>query len=398
MKIALVHDYLAQNGGAEKVLKSFREIWPDAPIYVLFHDEDKMSDFSNVKESFISKFPFIESKYQWYLPLMPIATESHDLSGFDVVLSSSSAFSKGVLTDTDTLHISYCHTPTRYLWTESNDYIESLNYNRVIKAVLPLLLHKLRIWDKMSVSRVDKFISNSKTVDNRIKKYYKRDSKVIYPPVETEKHKLQKEKEDYFLAGGRIAAYKRFDLIVSVFNRLGYKLKIFGTGPKWWSDIRDKAKDNIEFLGWVDEEKKIDLLGRAKAFIHPQVEDFGITAIEAMSSGTPVIAYNKGGATETVVEDKTGVLFDEQTWESLFEAVLNFDQNNWDSKEIANWAEKFSRERFKQELQDYVVSCYQQFKQVEDQDKKVSESNDSVDIDENMIKKQLDQVKKMIEN
>lgn len=395
MKVALVHDYLAQNGGAEKVLEAFREIWPDAPIYVLFHDKEKMSRFENVRESFISKFPFVKSKYQWYLPLMPMATESHDLKGFDVVLSSSSAFAKGVLTQPNTCHISYCHTPTRYLWTETHDYIKNLNYNFAVKAILPALIHKLRMWDKMSAHRVDSFIANSNTVEKRIDKYYDRESRVIYPPVETEKHALKEKKQDYFLAGGRIAAYKRFDLIVNVFNRLGYKLKIFGTGPKWWSDIRKKAKDNIEFLGWVSEDKKIELLSGARAFIHPQVEDFGITAIEAMASGTPVIAYNKGGATETVKEGKTGVLFGEQSWESLLDAVLNFDHKGWNPKEIRTWAEKFSKDRFKKEIKDFVTRSYEQFN-----NKKSNKSDFSqdLDIDEEVVKKQIEQIQTVIEN
>ena len=192
MKIALVHDYLSQDGGAERVLKAFHEVWPDAPIFVLFHDRKKIANFldADVRESFISKLPFGRKKYQWYLPWMPLATERHNLHEFDVVLSSTSAFAKGVLTRPNTLHISYCHTPTRYLWTDTHEYLEDLKYNRLIKAFLPRLIHHLRLWDKMCVDRVDDFIANSHTVKSRIQKYYRRDANVIYPPVDMHKFKI----------------------------------------------------------------------------------------------------------------------------------------------------------------------------------------------------------------
>src|SRR3989339_608084 len=233
MKIALVHDYLSQDGGAERVLQSFHEIWPEAPIFVLFHDKKKIDSFVNadIRESFLSKLPFVKNKYQWYLPLMPIATEKHDLSEFDVVLSSTSAFAKGILTKEDGLHISYCHTPTRYLWSDTHEYIQDLKYNFLIKLFLPRLIHKLRIWDKNSVDRVDNFIANSHTVLKRIKKYYRCKSDVIYPPVDLDKFFISKEVGNYFVTGGRIVNYKRFDLVVQAFNRLGFKLKIFGDVP-----------------------------------------------------------------------------------------------------------------------------------------------------------------------
>ncbi|PIR03498.1 MAG: glycosyl transferase [Candidatus Magasanikbacteria bacterium CG11_big_fil_rev_8_21_14_0_20_39_34] len=362
MKIALVHDYLAQDGGAERVVKTFHEIWPEAPIFVLFHDKNKIDSFENlqIRESFLSKFPFVCDHYQWYLPLMPLATEHHDLRGYDVVLSSTSAFAKGVITDPGTIHICYCHTPTRYLWTDTHEYIRDLKYNKLVKIFLPKLVHKLRIWDRMSVDRVDHFVANSQTVQQRIQKYYRRDATVIYPPVNVEEYSVSSEIGDYFITGGRLAAYKRFDLVIQVFNRLGWPLKIFGSGPGWWNDVKKHAKSNIEFLGRVDEKEKAKLLSRARAFIHPQVEDFGITPVESMASGCPVIAFGEGGARETIIAGKTGLFFYEQTWEALFDLLLRkFDAAAFDRHAIREHALHFSTERFIEEMTGLLKEKYE---------------------------------------
>jgi len=362
MRIALVHDYLSQDGGAERVLQAFHEIWPEAPIFVLFYDQDKIKSFadSDIRESFLAKFPFIKSKYQWYLPLMPIATEKHNLSEFDVVLSSTSAFAKGILTKEDGLHISYCHTPTRYLWSDTHEYIQDLKYNFLVKLFLPRLIHKLRIWDRNSVDRVDKFIANSHTVFKRIKKYYRRESDVIYPPIDLSKFYISADVEDYFVTGGRIVNYKRFDLVVQAFNRLGYKLKIFGDGPALES-LKKLAKSNIEFLGRISDQQKAKVLSRARAFIHPQIEDFGITPIESMASGRPVIAYGMGGVTETVVSGVSGLFFYKQDWETLFDIVLNFDKYTWDSVKIREQVSRFDEKIFKEKIKNYVEKHYLDF-------------------------------------
>ncbi len=364
MKVALVHDYLAQDGGAERVLKSFHDIWPEAPIFVLFHDKVQLSQFKNadVRESFIKRLPFGRKKYQWYLPLMPIATEKHNLHEFDVVLSSTSAFAKGVLTRPETVHISYCHTPTRYLWTDTHEYIADLKYNKLVKAFLPRLIHKLRVWDKMSVDRVDHFIANSGTVAHRIQKYYRRSSDILYPPVDFSSFSISADIRDYFVTGGRLVPYKRFDLVVHVFNRLGWPLKIFGDGPEL-SHLQSIAKKNISFVGRVSDEEKARLLQHAKAFIHPQIEDLGITPIESMASGRPVIAFGEGGVTETVIPGETGVFFYTQTWEALLDVLLHFDHTAWDSERIRNWSEKFSEERFKDQVEKYVGEKYEAFQQ-----------------------------------
>lgn len=362
MRIALVHDYLSQDGGAERVLRAFHELWPEAPIFVLFHTKGNVEGFqyADIRESFLRWLPFGRTRYQWYLPWMPLATERLNLHDFDLVISSTSAFAKGVLTRPDTLHISYCHSPTRYLWTDTHEYIADLKYNRLIKAFIPPLIHRLRLWDKMSVDRVDHFVANSGTVRNRIQKYYRRDSDIIYPPVDTASFQIAPEIKNYFVSGGRLVPYKRFDLLVAAFNRLRKPLKIFGTGPEM-ARLQRMAKSNIEFLGRISDAEKAHLLARAQAFLHPQVEDLGITPLESMAAGRPVIAYGVGGATETVIPGQTGILFHEQNWESIVHSVLQFDARAWDSQKIRTWAERFSAENFKRRMKQYVDGKYADF-------------------------------------
>lgn len=356
MRVALVHDMLTQYGGGEKVLKILSDIYPDAPIFTLIFDESRMSGvFSSnrVITSFLQKFPFSDKKYKWYLPLMPHATESYDLSGFDLVISSSSAFAKGVITSQDSKHICYCHTPTRYLWSDRHSYINGLSYNKFIRSLISLSLTRLSVWDKMSSSGVDYFIANSKNVKNRIKKYYGRSSKVIYPPVETSKFYVSKNIGNYFLAGGRMVSYKRFDLVVRAFNELGIKIKIFGVGPEF-SRLKRMANNNIEFLGFVGGDEKAELYSKAIAYINPQNEDFGITAVEAMASGTPVIAYSGGGAKESIVNSLSGEFFYEQTWESLADRVINFDSSFYNRKKIKELSDMFNVENFKNNIKRFI--------------------------------------------
>ncbi len=355
MKLALVHDYLSQDGGAERVLAALHELWPEAPIFVLFHDEEKIGNFADadIRQSFLARCPGARKHFQWYLPLMPLATEYMDFSDFDVVVSSTSAFAKGILTQPGTIHISYCHTPTRYLWTETREYIAELKRSRIVKWMLPPILHRLRIWDRMSADRVDHFIANSRTVAARISKYYRRDSTVIYPPVDTDRFSIASDISDYFVTGARLVPYKRMDLVVHVFNRLRWPLKIFGDGPELEA-LQKIALPNIEFLGRITDAEKAELLRHAKAFIHPQVEDLGITPVESMASGRPVIAYGVGGATETVVPGVTGVFFGEQNWESLLDTLLHFDANAWDPERIRAHALQFSRMAFQEKMKKYV--------------------------------------------
>ncbi len=360
MKIALVHDYLAQDGGAERVLGVLHRLYPEAPIFVLFHKKGSVAGLEKaiIRESFLAKLPFGRRLYQWYLPLMPLATEHHNLRGFDVVISSASGLAKGVLTRPETLHISYCHTPTRYLWTDTHEYVADLKQNKLVKVFLPGLIHRLRLWDRLSVDRVDRIVANSETVKRRIAKYYRRSSEVLYPPVDVENFTPAKTIGNYFVAGGRLVPYKRIDIVVQVFNRLQLPLFIFGVGPEL-ARLKAMARKNITFLGRVSDAEKAKILAEAKAYIHPQIEDFGITAVESMAAGRPVIAYHGGGAKETVVPGKTGIFFEEQTWESLLHAVIHFDHTIWNQEVLTTHATSFSEERFQKAFHALVAKEYQ---------------------------------------
>jgi glycosyltransferase involved in cell wall biosynthesis len=359
MKIALVHDHLMQDGGAERVLRVLQEVFPNAPTYTLLYDPKRVDPSfrkADIRTSFLQDIPFGRARYQWLLPLMPAATESYDLSVFDVVISSSSAFAKGIITKPGTTHICYCHTPTRYLWSDTHSYIQDLKANRLVKMFLPLLLNRLRIWDRMTADRVNHFVANSRTVAERIKKYYGRESEVLYPPVETEKFAVGTGDGGYYLAGGRLVSYKRIDLVIEAFNRLGYPLKIFGDGPLF-DEYRRRSNSNIEFVGRVDDAEKARLYADAIAYLNPQEEDFGITAVEAMASGRPLIAYRKGGVVETMVEGVTGTFFDDQSWEDLAATVIRFDASRFDPARIRAHAERFSTDAFKRRIAEIVADA-----------------------------------------
>lgn len=365
MKVALVHDHLAQDGGAERVLKAFSELYPEAPIYVMVYDEDRANDFfrqREVRTSFIQKIPLGIRRYQAFLPLMPTAVEKYNLSEYDLVLSSTSMFAKGVITRPETLHIDYCHTPTRFLWTDSHSYVEELRYSTLIKKFIPPLLTYLRLWDRLAAERVDRFIANSKVVQKRIQKYYGQKSEVIYPPVDTRKFRIEPKVDDYYLAGGRLVAYKRFDIVVHAFNRLGIKLKIYGDGPQLKS-LQKIAKPNITFLGRIRDKDMVECYSKAIAFINPQEEDFGLTVIESMASGRPVIAYKKGGALESVIDKVTGEFFAEQTWEALADKVVRFKPEDYHPHVVREHAEKFDTEKFKDNIKKYIDYAWQEHQQ-----------------------------------
>lgn len=364
MKVALVHDHLNQLGGAEQVLRTFCDMYPESPVYTLIYDAVKTShvfDDARIRESFISKFPFARKKFRWYLPMMVPATESYDLNGYDVVLSDSSGLAKGVITPPNTLHVCYCHTPTRYLWSDHNQLIDRLERNRFIGRVSLLYRSYLRVWDRLAADRVDAFIANSKFVAHRIKKYYNRESTVIYPPVDTATFHVSQTVGDYYLLISRLRPYKRVELAIRAFNKLGLPLYIIGDGEEE-DRLRAIAGPTITFLGFVSEEEKIKYLSECKAFIHPQEEDFGITPVEAMASGRPVIAYGAGGVLETVIPGTTGVFFDEQSWEALADTVIHFKSEAYDPATIRAHADEFNVARFKERITAFIEKTWQDFK------------------------------------
>lgn len=362
MKVALVHDFLTQYGGAERVLEVFHKMWPDAPVYTLFYDQKLLGNKFSVKNGWdirvspIQNLPFGVSHYRWYLALMPVAIERFDLHGYDLIISNTSAYAKGILSHNHTKHICYCLCPTRYLWSDSYDYLENLRGGeKIVKKLLPPLLTYLRNWDYLAARRPDHLIAISHFIAQRIKKYYRLDaSMVIYPPTETDKFYLSKDIGDYFLLISRFRPYKKIDLAIQAFNKLKIPLKIIGSGED--EGLRKMAKSNIEFLGIVSDEEKARYLSHCRAFIFPQEEDFGLTAVEAMASGRPVIAYRAGGALETVVEGITGKFFDEQNWQSLAEAVIKFNADDFNPEIIRQHALKFSQDNFQKNFKDFLGS------------------------------------------
>ena len=364
-KIALVHDHLAQAGGAEQVLRVFKEIYPEAPIFTLIFDKKNTNHWfgqysKDIKTSFLQKMPFGISRYQWWLWAMPAAVEGFDLMDYDIVISSSSSFAKGVLTSQFAHHICYCHTPTRFLWSDAHSYIQELQVPSIVKGLLPFELKRLRLWDRMAAERVDLFLANSNIVRDRIRKYYGRASEVIYPPVETDKFFISPYEKKFFLAGGRLVPYKRVDLVVRAFARLGIPLKVFGTGPEMAklqkiTESEGKGKNNIEFLGRVSDVQKRWLFANCLAYFNPQEEDFGITAVEAMACGRPVIAYRAGGAKETIVEGETGEFFDEQWWEEIADKVIRFDDSKYNPEKIREHAKRFSTHIFKDRIKKFIA-------------------------------------------
>lgn len=357
MRVALVHDYLNQYGGAERVLEVFCEIFPDAPIYTLLYNEKKTGYVFKSKKiytSFLQKAPFVKKHHRSFLMLMPLAVEQFDLSQYDLVLSDSASYAKGVITLPGTRHICYCHTPIRYAWDDSQKYIDEFGYPNFIKKIIPFFMSYIRIWDEQAAARVDKFIANSDFVAGRIAKYYRREAEVIYPPVKTNLFYVSDQNpEDYFLMVGRLLPYKRFDLAIDVFNKLGLPLKIIGDGPEK-ARLRKKAKNNIEFLGLVSDDKLKKYYAHCQAFIFPQEDDFGIVAVEAMASGRPVIAYHGGGALEFVKEEVTGLFFNEQNTDNLAETVIKFKSVNFNPQLIRAEAVKFDQENFKEKIKNFI--------------------------------------------
>ncbi len=372
--IGIVADWLVAYAGAEKVIKEFIDLYPGSELYSVV---DFLSDTSReqlhnkkAKTTFIQKLPFSKTKYQKYLPFMPLAIEQLDLSSHEVILSSSHAVAKGVLTGPDQLHISYVHSPIRYAWDLQHQYLQEAKLNNGVKGLLAkLILHKIRVWDYRTANGVDHFVANSKFISRRIKKVYGRHSDVIYPPVDVERFLLNENKDDYYFTASRLVPYKRIDLIVEAFSHMpDKKLVVIGDGSEM-TKIKSKATKNIEILGYQENSVMQNYMCNAKAFVFAAEEDFGITPVEAQACGTPVIAYGKGGALETIrpigVDMATGIFFHKQDVASIIEAVSSFNSvsEKLEPNNCRKNAVKFSRERFQNEMKIYVEKKWEVFKQ-----------------------------------
>ncbi len=369
MKKALVHDWFSVYAGAEKCIESFMNIWNDFDIYALIDflnelDRQTILKGKVAKTSFIQTLPKSKEKYRYYLPLFPMAIEQFDLSDYDIVLSSSHAVAKGVLTHTNQLHISYVHTPIRYAWDLYHQYLIESGLDKGVKGALAkYFLHKIRIWDASTANRVDHYIANSHYIARRIKKIYGKDADVIYPPVDVDKFQLQENKEEFYLTASRMVPYKKIDLIVEAFSHTDKKLVVIGTGPDM-EKIKRKAEKNVELLGYQSDEVMIEMMQKAKAFVFAAEEDFGITPVEAQACGTPVICLGKGGTKETVVDGVTGVHFANQREESLLQAITRFEKiaESFNPIAIREHALQFGRDRFENEIKLFVEKKYEIFK------------------------------------
>lgn len=361
-KIAIVHDFLQAMGGAERVMLALAQLFPDAPIYTLTYNPSlgKFFDSTRIKTSYLQNVSFIPGRF--LIGLYPQAIESFDFSGFDVVISSSNSYAKNIITQPGTTHISYIHSPMRFAWDATHSHVRNQTGRTplgrafgLVELIANSIIHNLRMWDRLGADRVDVMVANSKNVANRIRKYYHRDSVVIYPPVDTNHITPTAKHEDYFLCLSRLASYKRLDLAIRACEDLGQKLIIIGSGEKQ-SELRKLAGPNTTLLGWVDDADKYRYLQDAKALIFPGEEDFGIVPVEAMAAGKPVIAYKKGGLLETVIDGKTGLFFEEQTVDSLKQAIskLNTNYESFDYKEIAKHAQEFSAQNFTQKITSLV--------------------------------------------
>lgn len=358
MKLAIIHEYLNQYGGAERVLQVLLAMFPRAPIYTTLYDRGLTGgvfEGRTIRTSFIQHLPMARRWHHLYSPLMPLAVEGFDTRAFDTVLSVSASFAKGVLTAPGTRHICYCLTPPRFLWDDSQRFVQRFGYPLPIGKLAPLALSYLRVWDVQAAQRVDQWVAISDYVRRRIGKYYGKDATVVYPPVNVSKFTVSHASGDYWLMVGRLVAYKNFDLAIQAFNRLGWPLKIVGTGVEE-RRLRALAGPTIEFLGSVSDERLNELYGNARALLFPQEEDFGIVPLEAMAAGRPVIAFRGGGAKETIIDRITGVFFEEQTVEDLMAAVDRSSRMKWLPTVCRGQAERFDIPVFQRKMEAVLAN------------------------------------------
>ena len=369
MKIAFVHDYLNQMGGAENVLEQLCELFPEAPVYTSVINKAKLRpsfEKVDIRHSFMQKLPFIENHFKKYLPLYPFAFEQMKLSGFDVIFSISSGFAKGVSYEKGTFHINYCLTPMRFAWM-FKQYKEKENIPFFYLPLLYPLLILFKKWDLEKNRNVHKFVTLSTAVQKRIRNWYGRDSDIIYPPVDVKKFNITTDpKTDYFLVVSRLREYKRIDLAVSACTKLGLPLKVIGTGTAE-QKLKKIAGPYVEFLGYKNDEEVVRYVQQCKAFIFPGEEDFGIAPLEAQACGRPVIAFKAGGALDTVIENETGIFFEKQTEKSLIEAINNFKRFSFIPEKCRSNALRFDNEHFKDTISKYIEKSFVEYKSKQSQ-------------------------------
>ncbi len=364
MRVALVYDRVNKWGGAERVLLALHELWPEAPLYTAVYNLKTASWAEGFKviSSFVNHLPLTKTHHEFYPWLMPLAFESFNFEDYDVVISITSEAAKGIITKPNTLHICYCLTPTRYLWSGYGEYFKA----SVRRAAFDWLVNYLRKWDKTAAQRPDYYLAISENIHRRIKKYYGRDSEVIYPPIETKKFSIfnfQFSKGNYFLVVSRLVAYKKIDIAIKAFNQLGLPLKIVGVGREM-KKLKRMAHKNIEFLGYLTDRQLISYYQNCQAVIFPQEEDLGLVPLEAQSCGRPVIAFKAGGALETIVESKTGLFFQSQTAEALIRAVKKFKKMKFAPAACRKNALKFDKEVFKKKFKDYIEEKWNNFQKI----------------------------------
>lgn len=365
-RIAIVHDWLPVYGGAERVLEQMLQVYPEADVFSLIdalNDENrKFLKGRPVKTSFVQRLPGGKKYYRHCFPIMPLAIEQFDFSGYDLVISSSYAFAKGIITGPRQLHLCYCHSPIRYAWDLQTQYLKESKLDKGLKSwLVRTLLHKIRVWDHRTAAGVDAFMANSRFIARRIEKVYRRDAEVVYPPVSVDRFEVREDKEDFYMVASRLVPYKRIDLVIESFNAMpDKKLVVIGDGPEL-PKLQKLAGPNVKVMGWQPNDVMRDHLQRAKAFVFGGEEDFGIILLEAQACGTPVIAYGRGGALETVVENKTGLFFDQQSVESMKETVTEFETRTWDAHTCRKHSEKFSATHFRDSFQNFVEGEWARF-------------------------------------
>lgn len=361
MKIAIVHDFLNQRGGAERVVAVLHEMFPEAPIFTSIVNRGALWPelaSAEIRPSWMQKLPALKKHFKKYLPFYPKAIESFDLGEYDLVISSSSAFAKGAIKRPNALHICYCYTPMRFVWDYQN-YVEKEDINIILRGILPLFIGGLKEWDLKTSGRPDHYIAISSTVKFRIKKIYGIDAEVIFPPVDVQKYKVGAKAGNFYLIVSRLNPYKRIDLAIEAFNWMGLPLKIIGSGP-FLGALKNIARPNVSFLGRLEDREVADSYAACKALIFPGVEDFGIVPLEANAAGRPVIAFKGGGAIDTIAEGINGLFFHDDTVESLVSAIRSFENGkyNFHSHTIRDYALRFDKEVFKQRIWEYILDKY----------------------------------------